>query len=148
MALIKTSEEPSGSDRRQTVKRVRANLGDHPLEDVTVADGLEDLVGDPLRDALQTALHEGLPLEDRGRGQLEVRRRSAGGQQEAEPAHLRVEAGGGLQEELADLVHPVGVAGGVLQAGEEAAAHRHGAVQASSHLTCTQVRAEPKMADG
>lgn len=50
--------------------------------------------------------------------------------------HLGVEGGGRVQEELADLVHAVRVAGGVLQAGEEAAAGCHRSVQASGHVGC------------
>lgn len=41
-----------------------------------------------------------------------------------------------MKEQLADLVHPVRVAGGVFKAGEESTAHSHGAVQTSGHIGC------------
>lgn len=50
--------------------------------------------------------------------------------------NLGVEACGGVQEQLAELVHPVGVAGGVFQTGEEPTADSHGAAQTSGHISC------------
>lgn len=48
--------------------------------------------------------------------------------------HLGVEGSSRVEEELADFVHPVRVAGGVLQAGEESAARCHRPVQTSGHV--------------
>ena len=49
---------------------------------------------------------------------------------------LCVEGGRCLEEELADVVHAIGVAGGVLEAGEHPAAHRHSAVKTLGHIVC------------
>lgn len=110
------------------------NLSNHLLKDATVANRLEDFVGDSLGDAVQTLLHKGFPLKEKthsGSGS------SAGGEltRAGVRSHLSVEAGGRLEEELADLVHAVRVAGGVLQAGEESTAHGNSVVQTLGHFS-------------
>lgn len=59
----------SRSRRKHTRETARnreeshTHLCDHPLEDVAAADGLEDLGGDSLGDALQALLHKGFALQ-------------------------------------------------------------------------------------
>lgn len=51
------------------IPRNHTHLCDHPLEDVAAADGLEDLGGDSLGDALKALLHKGFTLQERRTGQ-------------------------------------------------------------------------------
>jgi len=50
--------------------------------------------------------------------------------------YLSVKFSSAVEEGLADVVHAIGVARGVLQAGEGPAAHLEGTVQAANHLGC------------
>lgn len=57
------SHDTSKQREMAGIRRNRTHLRDHPLEDVAAADGLEDLGGDSLGDALEALLHKGFTLQ-------------------------------------------------------------------------------------
>lgn len=54
--------------------------------------------------------------------------------------HLSVESSSCAQEDFADFVHSVGVAGWIFQAGEVFAARGHGAIQTSGNISCKHLQ--------